>query len=58
MTVVAVGRARVARIAGVALAYCALLGPVQGAATTPELGLDGLSHALVVFVHGQQLGLD
>jgi len=43
---------------GVASARCTLLASVQGAAPPPELGLHGLSHALVVFVHGQQLGLD
>jgi hypothetical protein len=34
-----------------------LLAPVQSASPTPELGLHGLSHALIVFGHGQQLGL-
>jgi hypothetical protein len=43
--------------AGVAGARRTFLGSVQGAAPAPELGLHGLSHALVIFVHGQQLGL-
>jgi hypothetical protein len=36
----------------------ALLVSVERASPAPQLGLHGLASALVVFGHGQQLGLD